>query len=112
MHQRSLNLITSMRGRTTSALALLILITGCASAPDARPAARSAEALGTTSVKRIAAAVAGDPPVLYQKLNTNSAVRGIAALELLVNAGLAVSDDRKALHPQLADAVPTVENGL
>ncbi len=61
---------------------------------------------------RIIAAMSGDPPVLYQKLNTNNATRGIVAAEQLVDVGLTIHDDAQVLHPRLAEAVPSIENGL
>jgi peptide/nickel transport system substrate-binding protein len=56
----------------------------------------------------------GDPVTLSQKLNAAGAgsIPGADALEQLVNAGLVVLDAGGVLRPQLADAVPTVENGL
>src|SRR5947207_15093443 len=41
-----------------------------------------------------------------------SAVPGTYELRNMVNPGLAVVDDRGTLRPVLAEAVPTLENGL
>lgn len=62
--------------------------------------------------KRIVAAIQGDPPSLHPALNPAGAARGAEALIDLVNAGLSVTDDRATLRPQLAEAVPSIENGL
>jgi peptide/nickel transport system substrate-binding protein len=64
--------------------------------------------------KRVVAAIAGDPYTLSAKLNTSgpgSNVPGADALEDLVNAGLANMDNRSQLHPVLAEAAPSIENG-
>jgi peptide/nickel transport system substrate-binding protein len=62
--------------------------------------------------KRITVAIAGDPHTLYQKLNPSSTVRGVEELEELIYAGFTQTDNRGELRPQLAEAVPTLENGL
>src|SRR5207244_1933657 len=53
-----------------------------------------------------------DPHSLYQALNPNNNSPGIDALQELVHAGLAVTDDAGTLRPRLAEAVPSLENGL
>ncbi len=56
-----------------------------------------------------------DPTSLNNEVNRASAqfvIAGGPELQLLVSAGLTVIDDRGSLQPQLAEAVPTVENGL
>jgi peptide/nickel transport system substrate-binding protein len=65
--------------------------------------------------KRITAVTMGEPPTLSTKINTagsGGVVPGADALEEMVSAGVAHLDDRGVLHPQLAEAVPTLENGL
>ena len=57
----------------------------------------------------------GEPPTLSVKINSAGAggiVPGADALEELVSAGLTHLDSANVLLPQLAEAVPTVENGL
>jgi peptide/nickel transport system substrate-binding protein len=72
----------------------------------------SEEAPRQSGPKRIVAAMTGDPHTLYNKINTNNAVRGIDTLEKLVIAGVAVEDDQGLFQPQLAEAVPSLSNGL
>ncbi len=64
--------------------------------------------------KRVVAAIMGDPTTLSQKLNAAGAgsIPGADALEQIVNAGLALVDGHGTLIPQLAEAVPSVDNGL
>lgn len=91
-------------------LAAVLVLAACAP-PQSRTSQSSA--LGAqSSPKRITAAIMGDPHTLYQKLNPRSAVPGVDALEVLVNAGLALIDDKNEPRPQLAEAVPSLENGL
>jgi peptide/nickel transport system substrate-binding protein len=57
----------------------------------------------------------GEPPTLSTKINTSGAggvVPGADAVEELVNAGLAHLDPQGNLLPQLAEAVPSLDNGL
>jgi peptide/nickel transport system substrate-binding protein len=60
--------------------------------------------------KRITVAIRGAPHVFYNKLM--SGIPGSDAVEEFVNAGLANLDDRGEPRPQLAERVPTLENGL
>jgi peptide/nickel transport system substrate-binding protein len=90
-----------------------MLATACAPPPtrstDDRAGATSPR---PTAIKRVTAVMSGDPHTLYQKLNSNNAVRGIVAVEPLVNSGLVIEPEGMALVAQLAEAVPTLENGL
>jgi peptide/nickel transport system substrate-binding protein len=61
--------------------------------------------------KRIVAATIGDPFTVYNKLNVGNSVRGIGEIERMVHAGLSVQDNTGRLRPQMAEAVPSVENG-
>jgi peptide/nickel transport system substrate-binding protein len=49
-------------------------------------------------------------PTVSKTLNT--IIPGATALDRLVSAGLSSADDRGAQQPQLAEAVPSLENGL
>ena len=100
--------------KTFSLLAALILLTLPACAPprpDASSTAPGQEAR-QGAPKRFTAAIRGDPHTVYQKLNPRSNIPGIDDLERLVNAGLTVQDPDGNLQPRLAEAVPSIENGL
>ena len=89
-----------------------VLVAGCAPAKS-EPSGVSPEGSSAGAApKRITAAIRGDPHTLYNVLNLNNAVPGIDAIEDLVNAGLSNLDDWAVPRPQLAEAVPTLENGL
>jgi peptide/nickel transport system substrate-binding protein len=65
------------------------------------------------AAKRITAAVLADINTLHSRVNRQSGtVAGLDAVEDLVNAGLAIRDRELTLQPQLAEAVPSIENGL
>jgi len=55
----------------------------------------------------------GDPPHFAGRFNPSiGSVPGLDALEEMVNAGMANFTDQGALRPQLAEAVPGLDNGL
>src|SRR5207249_585241 len=65
--------------------------------------------------KRLVTSVYADPAGLDQQLTAGiagSRVPGLAELYQLMNAALTYSDDQDVLQPNLAQAVPTAENGL
>jgi peptide/nickel transport system substrate-binding protein len=93
------------------AIALVTLLAGCAGpAPNSGGSAPPGERQAA-GPKRITAAIHGDPHTLFHTLNPASRVRGIETLEQLVNAGLALVDKHGNLQPQLAEQVPSLENG-
>src|SRR5437867_3094349 len=91
------------------ALALAACAPARSEAPTGAPSGQEARQGGP---KRFTAAIRGDPHTVYQKLNPRSNIPGIDDLERLVNAGLSVLDLDGNLQPRLAEAVPSIENGL
>src|SRR5437016_79161 len=67
--------------------------------------------LAPSTPKRIVAAIQGNPLGGYQKLDSNNSQRGNQELGAMLHAGLTVVDPTGQLRPQLAEAVPSVENG-
>lgn len=93
-------------------LAAALLLGACAPPPSAP---QSSVLSPSTSPKRMTAAIMGDPYTLNSTMNfggTVGSVRGVDEVERLVHAGLAIADNQGTLRPQLAEAVPTVENDL
>jgi peptide/nickel transport system substrate-binding protein len=93
-------------------------VAGCApsqpSAPTSQAETRGAQPATAPSPKRVTIGISGDPNTLNNSIGRagSGGVPGVDALEELVNAGLTLVDDTGALQPQLADAVPSIENGL
>src|SRR4051812_47626901 len=88
------------------------MLVGCAPQNSAARTAGPDQASLVQAPKRIGAAIRGDPHTLYQALNPNNNIPGIDALQELVPAGLSVIDDTGAMRPQLAEAIPSTQNGL
>ena len=90
------------------------IVVGCAGPPA--PAAQresGAASQAPRALKRVTAAINGDPFTLNSQLNSagGNTVPGVPELEQIVHAGLSIAGDR-GLRPQLAEAIPTIENGL
>ena len=84
---------------------------GPASDPAARQTAPSSVASGP---KRITAAIMSNPPTISADnvAAGSGTYQGGDSLEELMNAGLSHMDELGRRRPQLAEAVPTLENGL
>jgi peptide/nickel transport system substrate-binding protein len=96
-------------------LSLVITVVACAAPPqgDDRTGGTS-QPERSASPKRIVAAMRAAPASLSQTRTNRSvgSVPGLDAVEELVHAGLAHTNEQGVLMPQLAEAVPTLENGL
>jgi len=98
-------------------LALAVTAVACA-APPSPPGASGAvgaQEQRSSTPKRITVAIRGDPKTLSAKLNSEAGaggVPGVAEIAQMLNAGLAADDSLHVLHAQLAENVPSVENGL
>ncbi len=110
-----------MRARQPPALVLLLviaLLAGCAT-PASRPAGQQPADSGAqqraATPKRVLVAIRGNPPNLGRERThpsgSVSSVPGLDALTELVHAGLTHPNDQGVQLPQLAEAVPTLENG-
>jgi peptide/nickel transport system substrate-binding protein len=109
-------------GFAVAGLALALVVTACrgqdSSSPTSlvarveqeQPAAQSAPPQAT---KRITSVIRGSPKVLSVAIDSAGAgqTKGLSEVEQLVNVGLGVVDNTGDLHPRLAEAVPSIENG-
>ena len=94
---------------------LQALLAGCRSAGQPGASAPAPDpSLRATGPKRILAAVTSDLPSPRSALAraAGGTLPGAREVEQLVHAGLAVEDDRGNPRAQLAEDVPTIENGL
>jgi len=95
-------------------LVLALVVAGCAAPPGPRTASDNAQVTRPSAPKRVTAAILGDPFALNYQISSAGAYTppGSEALEELVHAGLSTMDKGAALVPRLAEAVPSLENGL
>jgi len=111
--------ITAYRGRPGLALLsllLVVLLSGCSfQLPSLRSDANRTNVPGIAKAagsSRLVIAVLGVHTTLQSRTAGPGRRPGFDSLEELVSAGLAHIDDSARLRPQLALAVPTLENGL
>jgi peptide/nickel transport system substrate-binding protein len=94
-------------------IALLVTLVGCAAPAAPRSGPETGVAPAPAAPKRITLAFAGNPPGLANRLAAGgSGGTGVASLEALLNRGATTKNAQGQLVPQLAQSVPTVENGL
>ncbi|HZT07027.1 MAG TPA: peptide ABC transporter substrate-binding protein [Chloroflexota bacterium] len=92
---------------------ILALLTAC-SLEQSRPGPRGSttgDGQKSAAPKRVTAAIMGDPVSPFGRLS-GFGQRGADAVEELVQVGLTNMDRQGMKQPVLAEAVPTVENGL
>ena len=93
-------------------LAAGIVAAGCAPSPGSAPQRAAADG-ASSAPKQITAAIRSEPPSLYSKLSAQgTTLAGLDALEDLVQAGLATVGDGGTTRAQLAEQLPTLENGV
>src|SRR5438093_10305701 len=98
-----------MNGARAILIVLGVLLAGCVpSPPSAQPSAGQPPAAAPRT-SRITIGIRAELPTVSKTLNT--IIPGATGLDRLVSAGLTTTDDRGVLHPQLAEAVPSLENG-
>lgn len=98
------------------ALALVTVLVGCAPSPASQSSSAGAESQPRTATKkRMGVAIRGNPWTLSSAMNSagSGGVAGVSEIEDMVHAGLAdIAIRRVAAAPRLAEAVPSIENGL
>jgi peptide/nickel transport system substrate-binding protein len=102
------------RSATAVLLAVTVLGMGCAApASNGPPSSAAAPSGGVPKTKRIVAGMTGEPTGFVARMTTTqNSIPGANDLEQLVNASLSEETGDHRLQPQLAEAVPTLENGL
>lgn len=106
-----------MRRSTYCSLAVLsavVLLAACGPGqPAATPGATGQESAKAAAPKRIVSVIRGSPVSLaQQRTQRGGSVRGLDGIEELVHAGLSFTKADGTRAPQLAEAVPTIDNGL
>src|SRR6266545_3968729 len=104
--------MSAWRSTLTLVAVVAVLAAGCVPGPGSQSPGVSPQA--STGPQRLVTAIKGDPPTLSDKINSSGAggVPGVSEVERLIAGGLTVRDDKGTLRSQLAQSVPTVENGL
>jgi peptide/nickel transport system substrate-binding protein len=103
------------KGATIAAMGFVVLLAASGCAAPSGPAGQAGPEGGERgggAPRRITTVIRGNPFVLAHKLNVGNNFIGTSQLERMVNAGLVISDREGALHAQLAEDVPTIQNGL
>ena len=103
----------SVRFQLQHLLALigLVALIGCQTPPGSGQGAAPAEPAKVA--KRATAVIMGDPPHFEGRFNPSiGSVPGLDVMEEMLNAGTANFTDQGQLRPQLAEAVPSIDNGL
>src|SRR4051812_12975107 len=94
-------------------MAISIALAACAGPPSGSQLGGGSEARAI-AFKRVVAAIRSAPASLAQQRTQrpDNTVRGLDAVEELVHAGLTSVKDDGTRTPLLAEAAPTLENGL
>ncbi len=111
-HLRSPGRPGSKLGRSVWVLVLIVLLTACAprGAQDGRGS--SGESPVRNTPKRLVTAITAEPAALHRALIGGAVTEAKEIAFNIVNMGLTVVDETGARRPTLAEAVPTLENGL
>ena len=104
-----------MKRKPLSVALLLMLLSSACATPSPR-ASSEAPPPATLSKKQIVGSILGDPPGIHQELispaPSSASVPGLGEVVAMLNGALTYLDGENTRHPWLAEAVPTVENGL
>jgi peptide/nickel transport system substrate-binding protein len=101
-----------MRPRAFAFALLVVLTIGCTAVPAGPGQTGAQRAPASAAPKRITIGLLSDPPTLWDITGGRGIVPGIRMLQGLVSSGLTVKDESGLIRPQLAESVPSVENGL
>jgi len=91
------------------------LLVGCAPQQGLKETPGGAlEARKASGSKRVTAAILGDPYTLSSAINAagTGSIRGVGEVQKMIHAGLTTLDGEGDSMPQLAEAVPSIANGL
>lgn len=102
-----------MNNRLTMVWCVFLLLVAACATPTPRGGTSAEGGIAASSApKRVTIAITGNAPALSNKLNRNNTIQGVDKLQLLVNAGATDLDANNERRPQLAEAVPSTDNGL
>jgi peptide/nickel transport system substrate-binding protein len=93
-------------------LCLALLVLACASTPQSGSREGTSQAPTSSGPKRVVISIRGEPNTFSKKIDSSPSVPGGPEMEQLVHAGLAIQDGDGIFRPQIAEAVPSLENGF
>jgi peptide/nickel transport system substrate-binding protein len=96
----------------TLGLALAVLVTTCAPSSLSHPDSPQSAVRIPQSPKRLVTAIMAEPPTLYRALIGGAVTQAKEIAFNVVNIGLTVVDEGGVRRPAMAEAVPSLENGL
>lgn len=97
--------------RKLAAMFLVAAIGATACGPSPAPGSSSADAPRAATPKKFTVAIVGDPIAVFPGIDQRQA-QSIAEIQDLLNGGLSQLDPDRVLYSQLAEELPTTENGL
>lgn len=100
----------TLSGPALYCVAVFFITAACAGSGVPAGSRSSTGDASPTAPKRITAAIMEEPRGVNRTVNLDAGA-GTDAVEDLLHAGLANVDDGSHLRPQLAEALPTIENG-
>jgi len=91
-----------------------MLVAACAPTPARQTTngSQGGQSASPSAPTRVVAVIRGTLPVLYNKIGVGATYSGLEYVERLVHSGLVDVDGTGTPQPTLAEAVPTLENGL
>jgi len=104
----------ALKAATLTGIAVVVVLSGC-TAPGGSGATRGAgDSVAPAAPKRINAAIMSSPPSISRDnlIAGSGTYQGGDVLEELLTGGLTQRDSVSQLRPELAEAVPSVDNGL
>src|SRR6266542_4381383 len=100
-------------GTAADVLGLAVLVSACA---PGRPLSPGGATDAQTAKKQIVASIFSTPAGMHQELTnpqgTSGSVPGLPDIYQMLGGGLTYLDAESVRHPWLAEAIPSVENGL
>src|SRR5437868_4749183 len=103
-----------MRPANIAFIALILFSASCTGFGEPSSGPNTQGSSQSQRVKRLVAAIQGNPRILSNKADNSGpgGTPGVDNIEELINAGLVNADVQGRLQPQLAEAVPSIDNGL
>ncbi|MBM2809672.1 MAG: hypothetical protein HW416_431 [Chloroflexi bacterium] len=105
-------MLTRVQSLLVGSMTIVAILGGCVTPTRSTEPAPSAASGQPIPPKRIVAAIRGNPSAVHPIVGATGPVSGGEALGALAHVGLGALDMRGQLHPQLAEAMPSAENGL